>query len=193
MPSDKTKQVTLAVYNGSPVTYMINYNCNDGFAIAQSEVNAHLQQQADQVAPEPKRLITQRKAKLNDKNRTRRRDVQQWVFRRTGLTTTKQVKHYLKKLGHEGDGRLTSFWVNVNLNYADEVAQLVKSEALLPLSAIADSSFKVGNRVNLLEYPPRFAHLESMAPFVIGAIADGKAALDFCNFYVDLGNLQLVS
>lgn len=173
---------------------MSNFNSASAFAIAQTEVNAHLQQQVERIAPEPKRQVTQRKAHYHDKSRTRKKDIQFWVFRRTGLSTTKQVKHYLKKLGHKGDGRLTSFWLNVNLNYALQIAVLVKADWHLEPVTIATTIFKKGDRVLILEYPPRLAHLESMAPYVVRDIVEpGKAALDFCNFLVDLNNLQLVS
>ena len=75
----------------------------DSFAIAQTKVNCYLSPQADKIAPEPKRLITQRKAKYHDKSRTRRKEVQAWVFRRTGLSTTAQIKAALKKLGIHRD------------------------------------------------------------------------------------------
>lgn len=176
------------------------------FAIAQNEVDRYLQQQADQVAPEPKRPITQRKARYHDKNRTRRKDVQAWVYRRTGLTVTAQVKAALKKLGKRFDLRLTTAWIDINLSYADAIAALVKTDGInesaiadYPLvevineSAIADCKFKVGDRVNLLEYGAKIAHWEQWSPFSILELADGIAKLELISSLVPVSQLQLAS
>jgi hypothetical protein len=153
----------------------------DSFAIAQIEVDCCLSQQADKIAPEPKRLITQRKAKYHDKFRTRRKEVQAWVFRRTGLSTTAQVKAALKKLGIRRDLRLTSAWIDLNLNYCN---------ALAPRGC---NLFQKGDRVTLTEYSARIAYLEPWSPFSIIAIEGGLATLELMSFPVPLANLQLVS
>ena len=166
----------------------------DDFAIAQDEVNAHLQQQSDQIAPEkPLVKITQRKARLHDKTRIRRKDVQQWVFRRTGLSNTKEVKRYLKKLGRSGDGRLTAFWIDLNVNYAEAIADLVKAERTSSKSVITDFGFKVGDRVDLLQYDAKIMHWEQWSPFAIMAIVNGEAKLDMVESLIPLDQLQLVS
>ncbi len=153
----------------------------NSFAIAQLETNQHIEQQADKIAPEPKRLITQRKAKYHDKSRTRRKDVQAWVFHRTGLSTTAQVKAALKKLGIRRDLRLTSAWIDINLNYCN---------ALAPKSL---DLFQKGDRVTLTEYSARIAYLEAWSPFSIMAIEGGLATLELISFPVPLANLQLAS
>ncbi len=153
----------------------------NSFAIAQLERNQQIEQQADKIAPEPKRLITQRKAKYHDKSRTRRKDVQAWVFRRTGLSTTPQVKAALKKLGIRRDLRLTSAWIDINLNYCNVLAP--KSLDL----------FQKGDRVTLIEYSARIAYLEAWSPFSIIAIEGGLATLELMSFPVPLANLQLAS
>lgn len=169
---------------------MTNFNSTIAFAIAQTAVNKYIEAQADQADPEPKRQIAQRKAKYHDKNRTRRRDVQQWVYRRTGLPSTQQVKAALKKLGKKLDLRLTSAWLEINLNWCDAIAEAVKTDRINE-SAIADSKFKVGDRVNLVEYSARLAYLESWSPFSILAIADGIAKLELISFPVPVTQLQL--
>lgn len=173
---------------------MTNFNSASAFAIAQGEITQYLSEKVDQIAPEkPLVKITQRKAKLHDKNRTRRKDVQQWVFRRTGLNTTGEVKRYLKKLGRKGDGRLTAFWIDTNINYADAIADLVKAERTSLKSAIADSGFEVGNRVSMKEYGAKIMHWERWSPFTIMEIVSGKAKLDMVGELVSLDRLQLVS
>ena len=153
----------------------------DSFAIAQIEVGCCLSQQVDKIAPEPKRFITQRKAKYHDKSRTRRKDVQAWVFHRTGLSTTAQVKAALKKLGIRRDLRLTSAWIDINLNYCN---------ALAPKSL---NLFQKGDRVTLKEYSARIAYLEAWSPFSIMAIEGGLATLELISFSIPLTNLQLAS
>jgi len=153
----------------------------NSFAIAQLEINQHIEQQADKIAPEPKRFITQRKAKYHDKSRTRRKDVQAWVFRRTGLSTTAQVKAALKKLGIRRDLRRTSAWIDINLNYCN---------ALEPKSL---DLFQKGDRVMLIEYSARIGYLQAWSPFSIMAIEDGLAMLELISFPVPLANLQLAS
>ncbi len=155
----------------------------DSQAIAQDNLQQYLTSQANQIAPEkPLVKITQRRAKYHDRMRTRRKDAQAWVFRRTGLSSTAEIKYYLKKLGHTGDGRLTSFWINVNLNYADAIAAIVQTNSIELEVAFASSSFKVGDRVTLIEYSARLAHLESWSPFSVLAIADGIAKLELISF-----------
>ncbi len=153
----------------------------NSFAIAQLEINQHIEQQADKIAPEPKRFITQRKAKYHDKSRTRLKDVQAWIFRRTGLSTTAQVKAALKKLGIRRDLRLTSAWIDINLNYCN---------ALAPKSL---DLFQKGDRVMLIKYSARIAYLQAWSPFSIMAIEDGLAMLELISFPVPLANLQLAS
>ena len=153
----------------------------NSFAIAQLETNQHIEQQADKIAPEPKRFITQRKANYHDKSRTRRKDVQAWVFRRTGLSTTAQVKAALKKLGIRRDLRLTSAWIDINLNYCN---------ALAPQSL---DLFQKGDRVSLIEYSARIAYLEAWSPFSIMAIEGELATLELISFPIPLANLQLAS
>jgi hypothetical protein len=153
----------------------------DSFAIAQIKVNCYLSPQADKIVPEPKRLITQRKAKYHDKSRTRRKEVQAWVFRRTGLSTTAQVKAALKKLGIHRDLRLTSAWIDININYCN---------ALAPQSR---DLFQKGDRLTLIEYSARIAYLEAWSPFSIIAIEGGLAKLELMSFPVPIANLQLVS
>ncbi len=169
---------------------MNNFNSASSIAIANLEINQYLTEQADAIALLTKRTVTQRKARYHDKTRIRRKDVQAWVFRRTGLSNTKEVKYYLKKLGHSGDARLTSFWVNVNLNYAESIADLVKTKLE---EAKATSEFKVGDRVTLIEYSARLAHLESWSPFSVLAIADGIAKLELISFPVPVDQLQFAS
>lgn len=159
----------------------MNLNLTNGFAIAQTDVSCYLSPQADKIAPVPKRLITQRKAKYHDKSRTRRKEVQAWVFRRTGLSTTAQVKAALKKLGIRRDLRLTSAWIDIKFNYCN---------ALAPQSR---DLFQKGDRVTLTEYSARLAYLEAWSPFSIIAIEGGLAKLELMSSPVPIANLQLVS
>lgn len=152
----------------------------NSFAIAQVEIDRYIEQQSQKVAPE-KRSVTQRKAKYHDKSRTRRKEVQAWVFRRTGLSTTAQVKAALKKLGIRRDLRLTSAWIDINLNYCNALAP--KSPDL----------FQKGDRVTLTEYPARIAYLEAWSPFSIIAIEGELATLELMSFPIPLAHLQLVS
>ncbi len=177
----------------------MNLSSNNSFAIALDQVFVHLQKQSDLIPPEkPLVKITQRKAKYHDKTRTRRKDVQAWVFRRTGLNTTNEVKRYLLKLGQSRDFRLSAAWIDTNINYADAIAALVKAElqcdsasALAELRGFASPVLKVGDRVSLIEYTARLAHLESWSPFLILEVADGKAKLELISFPVPVDKLQL--
>lgn len=174
---------------GFPANPMSNSSAKSNFAIAHQEITQYLSKQADLIAPEPKRTIPQRKACYHNKNRIRRRDVQVWVFRRTGLNTTAEVKRYLKKLGHCGDGRLTTFWLNVNLNHAGAIAQLVKSDE----AAIATPTIKVGNLVEPIEYTARTVHWQAWSPFQVMEVIGTEAKLDMIKKLIPLSQLKLVS
>lgn len=171
---------------------MTNFTSASAFAIVQTDINRYLPEQAaksatgnppreelrDLIAPEPRRTITQRKAKYHDKLRTKRKDVQAWVLRRTGMSSTAEIKAALKKLGKKLDLRLTSAWIEVNLNWCDR---------------IQGSNYKVGDRVAPIEYTARTAYAEVWSPHYILDVVDGEAVLDMLTFRVPLSNLRKVS
>lgn len=173
---------------------MNDFSSTSAFAIANDEIDKYLEAKHEKIAPETQThiKITQRRAKYHDRTRTRRKDVQAWVFCRTGLSTTAEVKRYLLKLGQRRDLRLTAAWVDINLNYADAIAALVKAEVQCDRS-FASPAFKVGDRVSLIEYTARLAHLESWSPFSILEVAEGIAKLELISFPVPVDQLQIVS
>ena len=93
--------------------------------IAQTEFVTPNEQQVNAIAPESKYIKThQRKAKLHDKQRIRRKDAKEWVLRRSGCSDTAEIKKYLKILGKKLDLRLTSAGISVNLQFADSIKSL---------------------------------------------------------------------
>lgn len=150
--------------------------------IAQSEVLPYLEKQVNQIAPESKYVKTpQRKAKLHDKQRIRRKDAKEWALRRSRCADTAEVKKYLKILGKKLDLRLTSAWVAVNKEFADSIKQLKLAE-----------TFSVGDKVEWTGYRPIDAHICAWFPLVITAIKDGKAQLDMWANPVPLNELVAV-
>ena len=150
--------------------------------IAQSEVLPYLKQQVNQIAPESKYVKTpQRKAKLHDKQRIRRKDAKEWALRRSRCADTAEVKKYLKILDKKLDLRLTSAWVAVNKEFADSIKQLKLAE-----------TFSIGDKVEWTGYRPIDAHICTWFPLVITAIIDGKAQLDMWANPVPLDELVAV-
>lgn len=147
--------------------------------IAQTEVLQYLEQQVNAIARLPRQIQTpQRRAKLHDKQRIRRKDAKEWALRRSGCSSTAEVKKYLKVLGKKLDLRLTSAWIAVNKEFADEIKQLKSADM-----------FSVGDRVDFKEYSARTAYLASWSPFVITELKGGEAFLDVVSFPVALSQL----
>lgn len=164
---------------------MNNSSALDSFAIAQISVERYLTEQVEAIASLTKvgTRVPQRKANYSDKNRIRFKDIQRWVFHRTGLKSTSEVKKYLKALKISLDLRLTSAWREINLNWVEKIVALVGDRPL----------FKVGDRVHLVEYSPRQIHLERWSPFIVREIADGMVALEWLDFCVSQDQLRLAS
>lgn len=155
-------------------------------AIAQTEVLQYLEQQVNAIARLPRQIQTpQRRAKLHDKQRIRRKDAKEWALRRSGCSNTAEVKKYLKVLGKKLDLRLTSAWIAVNKEFAEEIKQLT---GRMPDLKLADM-FSVGDRVTFKEYSARTAYLASWSPFVITELKGGEAFLDIVSFPVALSQL----
>lgn len=154
----------------------------DNFTIAQSQLNQYIQEQADSIAPEPKPVhVPQRKARYSDRTRVRRRDVQGWVFHRTGAKDTAQIKAALKKLGKKLDLRLSAAWLEINFNLVETIAHLIKCDRI---------SIKVGDRVEITEYSARLAYLEAWSPFVVRAISGTDALLEWVEVPIPLNQLE---
>lgn len=161
--------------------------------IAQTEFVTRLEQKVNAIAPESQYIKTpQRKAKLHDKQRIRRKDAKSWALRRSGCSDTAEIKKYLKILGKKLDLRLTSAWVAmrdwgknsstpnslVNKEFADSIKQLKLAE-----------TFSIGDKVEWSRqvisgqricpekpgsgYRPIDAHICAWFPLVITAIIDG--------------------
>jgi hypothetical protein len=81
-------------------------------------------------------------------------------------------------LGKKLDLRLTSAWIAVNKEFADEIKQLKSADM-----------FSVGDRVAFKEYSARTAYLASWSPFVITELKGGEAFLDVVSFPVALSQL----
>lgn len=171
----------------------MNFNSANAFAIAQDQFNQHIEAQSALIAPEPKRQITQRKARYHDRNRIRLRDAKAWVYRRTGLSTTPEVKYYLSKLGIHRDFRLVAAWVDTNINWCEEIAALVKTELTSRIAAITTSIIKVGNLVEPIEYTARTIHWQIWSPFQVMDVIGTEAKLDMVEKLIPLSQLQLVS
>lgn len=137
--------------------------------------------QANLVAPEPKPAhVPQRKARYSDRRRVRRQDVRGWVLHRTGAASTQEISAALKKLGKKLDLRLTAAWMEINLNWVDAIAQLIKSDRALEL---------VGKKVTFREYPARLAYLEAWSPFEVLAVDGEMAKLELLSFPVAIADL----
>lgn len=162
------------------------------------EFDSYIAAQAEEIAPEPKplklqgilrknpspaKMPPQHRAKYHDKSRVRFLDVRGWVLQRTGLKSSKEVKYYLKLLGVKCSLRLTVSWIYINLHLVEKIVALIGN---FP-------SFKLGDRVNLIDYPARLAYLESWSPFAITEIVNGEARLELLSFPVPLNQLQLAN
>lgn len=164
---------------------MNNSSALDSVVIAQISLDRYLTEQVEAIDSQPKvgTRIPQRKANYSDKTRIRYKEAQGWVFRRTGLKSTSEVKKYLKVLKISLDLRLTSAWREINLNWVEKIVALIGDRPL----------FNVGDRVHLIEYSPRQIHLERWSPFIVREIADGMVALEWLDFCVSQDQLRLAS
>lgn len=124
----------------------------------------------------------QRKARYNDKQRIRLKDVKEWALRRSGCSSTVEIKRYVKILSKKLDLRLTSAWVAVNKEFADQIKQLKNVE-----------TFKVGTCVEWIGYKPMEAHICAWFPLVITAIVGRKAQLDMWAHLIPLDELVAVA
>ncbi len=132
--------------------------------IAQTEVLQYLEQQVNAIARLPRQIQTpQRRAKLHDKQRIRRKDAKEWALRRSGCSSTAEVKKYLKVLGKKLDLRLTSAWIAVNKEFADEIKQLKSADMFSVGDARRKSALAVSRPYcadiglilkNILQEPP---------------------------------------
>lgn len=161
---------------------MNNINAFDNRVIAQTELDQYIKSQALDIAPSAKPLhVPQRKARYSDRTRIRRRDVQGWVFHRTGARTTAEIKAALNSLGKKLDLRLSAAWLEINMNLVDAIAHIIKRLRI---------SIKVGDLVEITQYPANLVHIHTLAPFVVRAIENGKALLDWVSTPIDIDLLQ---
>lgn len=123
----------------------------------------------------------QRKARYNDKQRIRLKDVKSWALQRSGCADTKEVKKYLKILRKKLDLRLTSAWIAVNNEFADTIKS-IKEEV----------KWSVGDAVEWTGYKPMQAYICQWFPLRILAIENGKALLELWLQPVPLDELVAV-
>lgn len=158
----------------------------DNFSLAKlAESIAPRESQVDAVSSDLPPLKTpQRRARYSDKQRIRLKDAKKWAFERTGCNNTAEIKKYLQLLGKKLDLRLTSAWLAI----VRELASLVNN-----LRSQATTLFKVGDRVQFVEYKPNQAYLQQWEPFSVIAIANGIARLDLLAFPVPINELKIAS
>lgn len=162
---------------------MYNISAIDETAIAQKEFEQHIEVQAQKIAS---LKIPQHRAKYHDKNRVKLADVKGWVFARTGLKCSKQVRSALKKLGIKIDLRLTVSWIYINLRLVYDIAVFQKS-------AVTTNAFQVGNWVEIVNCPPNLVHILWMSTFRVRENGVASCLLDGVSTAIAIENLQLVS
>lgn len=157
----------------------------NNFAIAQIEAEQDLEFQSSLITLGAGRLTTpQRRARYSDKQRIRLKDAKKWAFQRSGCSSTAEIKKYLQVLGQKLDLRLTSAWLAIVRELAIAINNLRSRQS---------ASFKVGDRVRLVEYKPTLAYLQQWEPFAIVAIVNGVAKLDLLAFPVPVNDLKVAS
>ena len=83
-------------------------------AIATKELNAYLERQAEEIAPEPIRVRTPtRKARYHDKARVRLADIKVIALRDCKCSDAAEMKRRLRILGVSLDLRYTSSWIAI--------------------------------------------------------------------------------
>lgn len=164
------------------------HSTQDITAIATAELYSHLEQQVQEIAPEPIRVNTpQRKAKYHDKARIRFARIKEIALRDCKCPDTAEMKRRLKLLGINLDLRLTSAWIAI----AWELQERINAIAIVAkqlLEAESQPTIQVGDRVVWNNAP---IYLEQWFPLRVLSIVKEVVQLELWDSPVPVAELEV--
>ena len=163
-------------------------------SIATSEAYCYLEEQVQEVAPEPVTVnMVKRKARYHDKSRIRLKDIKAEALRKCGCNSSVEIKQCLLALKIKLDLRYTCSWVTVARQLCDRVAEVRRS---IDLTERGDKKpplpeIKVGDRVRWDYQEPMLCYLEQWFPLEVLSIVNGEAQLELLSRLVPVSQLAL--
>ena len=93
--------------------------------IATESLYCYLEQQVQEVAPEPVTFsLVKRKARYHDKSRIRLKDIKAEALRNCGCNSSAEIKQCLKALNVKLDLRYTCSWITLARQLCDAIASV---------------------------------------------------------------------
>jgi hypothetical protein len=165
-------------------------------SIATAEAYCYLEEQVQEIAPEPITIRTaKRKARYHDKSRIRLKDIKAEALLKCGCKSSAEIKQCLKALKLKMDLRYTCSWSAIAKELHSAIAAVKR---IIDLTAGKDKQphlpeIKVGNKVNWEYVDPRLCYLEQWFPLEVLSIANGEAQLELLSRLVPVSQLTLVT
>ncbi len=162
--------------------------------IATAQLLDYLENQVQQVAPEPVTVnMVKRKARYHDKSRIRLKDIKAEALRKCGCNSSAEIKQCLLALKVKLDLRYSCSWIAIARQLCNAIAKVrltLKISDRKPKKAPLPE-IKVGARVRWDYQEPMLCYLEQWFPLEVLAIANGEAQLELLSRLVPVSQLVL--
>lgn len=165
-------------------------------SIATAEAYCYLEEQVQQIAPEPITIRTvKRKARYHDKSRIRLKDIKAEALLKCGCKSSAEIKRCLKALKLKIDLRYTCSWGAIAKELHSAIAAVKR---IIDLTEGKDNKpplpeIKVGDRVRWNYQEPMLCYLEQWFPVEVLLIVNGEAQLELFSRLVPVSQLTLVT